>query len=197
MTSDNWAAGRIWGRRGCNFEAVQGPESCLTGGCEGGLNCTQGGIPPCTLAEFTLSPTFNASDYYDVSLREGFDLPMRISNNKGCPDAQCAVDLNSICPDALKGTADPSGLTVACRTACQANLDGNQANSTNCCSGAFSTPETCPSNSIAFNDFFKGNCPDSFTFAFDEASGTALKTCDGSNQADCTYIGSSSAGVAY
>lgn len=29
---DNWAAGRIWGRRGCNFWNVQGPTSCLTGG---------------------------------------------------------------------------------------------------------------------------------------------------------------------
>ncbi|KAG8716838.1 hypothetical protein FRC08_008712 [Ceratobasidium sp. 394] len=183
---DNWAAGRIWGRRGCDFSTVQGPTSCLTGGCEGGLNCTQPGVPPSTLAEWTLSPTGDRPDFYDVSLVDGADLPMRISNNKGCPVAECPVDLAGRCPDQLKGATDPSGLVVACKTSCQANLDGNQANSTNCCSGAFATPETCPSSNVAYYDFFKGNCPNAYAYAFDEGSGTALWTCAGSNQADYT-----------
>ncbi|KAG9128407.1 hypothetical protein FRC07_013747 [Ceratobasidium sp. 392] len=152
---DNWAAGRIWGRRGCDFTNVQGPESCLTGGCEGGLNCTQPGVPPSTLAEWTLSPTSDAPDFYDVSLVDGYDLPMRISTNKECPVAECPVDLDSVCPDQLKGAYAPDGLVVSCKTSCQANLDGNQANSTNCCSGAFATPETCPRESVAYVDFFK------------------------------------------
>ncbi|KAG9128406.1 hypothetical protein FRC07_013746 [Ceratobasidium sp. 392] len=181
---DNWAAGRIWGRRGCDFTNVQGPESCLTGGCEGGLNCTQPGAPPSSLAEWTLSPTGDALDYYDVSIVDGFDLPMRISNNKECPIAECAVDLNSVCPDQLKGAYAPGGLLVSCKSSCQANLDGNQGSSTNCCSGAFATPETCPSSSVAYFDFFKGWCPKSYAYAFDEGSGTALWTCAGSNQAD-------------
>src|SRR4051794_29346969 len=44
-------AGRVWGRRGCN-----GSGSCLTGDCGNKLQCNgAGGIPPTSLAEFTLN----------------------------------------------------------------------------------------------------------------------------------------------
>lgn len=36
---DNWTSGRIWGRTECDFTTVQGPTSCATGGCNGGLVC--------------------------------------------------------------------------------------------------------------------------------------------------------------
>lgn len=36
---DNWKAGRIWARRNCNFATNPGPNSCLNGGCNGGLVC--------------------------------------------------------------------------------------------------------------------------------------------------------------
>jgi hypothetical protein len=36
---DNWTAGRIWGRRDCNFGSNPGPNSCIDGGCNGGLVC--------------------------------------------------------------------------------------------------------------------------------------------------------------
>lgn len=183
---DNWAAGRIWGRRGCDFSTVQGPTSCLTGGCEGGLNCTQPGVPPTTLAEWTLSPTADAPDFYDVSLVDGYDLPMRISTNKECPVADCPVDLDTGCPDALKGPFDSNGYPVGCKSACFANLDGNQANSTNCCSGVFATPEACPGSGVAYYSYFKELCPNSYAYAYDESSGTALWTCAGQNQADYT-----------
>lgn len=55
---DNWKAGRIWGRRGCDFSTNPGPNSCLTGGCNGGLECdkqTGTGVPPTTVAEWTLA----------------------------------------------------------------------------------------------------------------------------------------------
>lgn len=32
-----------------------------------------------------------------VSLVDGFNLPMRITNNKGCPVADCPVDLAPSC----------------------------------------------------------------------------------------------------
>lgn len=183
---DNWAAGRIWGRRGCDFSTVQGPQSCLTGGCEGGLNCTQPGAQPSTLAEWTLSPTPDAQDYYDVTVLDGVDLPMRIATNKECPLAECPVDLVAICPDPLKGPFDANGQAVGCKTSCLANLDGHQGNSSNCCSGMYGSPEACPSSNVAYYDFFKGNCPNAWAYAFDEQSGTALKTCSGANQADYT-----------
>ena len=81
---NNWKAGRIWGRRDCDFSTNPGPNSCLTGGCNGGLVCDPNtgtvsrmitafelwpdfvsqGVPPATVAEFTLTGDGN-KDYYD------------------------------------------------------------------------------------------------------------------------------------
>lgn len=36
---DNWKSGRIWGRQDCDFSTNPGPNSCVTGGCNGGLLC--------------------------------------------------------------------------------------------------------------------------------------------------------------
>ena len=36
---DNWTAGRIWPRTACDFSTNPGPNSCLDGGCNGGLEC--------------------------------------------------------------------------------------------------------------------------------------------------------------
>ncbi|TFK31573.1 thaumatin-like protein [Crucibulum laeve] len=185
---DDWKSGRIWGRRNCNFDINPGPNSCITGGCNGGLRCdphSGTGVPPATVAEWTLGGNAGA-DWYDVSLVDGFNLPMRISNNKGCPVADCPVDLGPNCPSVLKGPYDSSGFPVGCKSACYANLDGNQQNSANCCSGNHSTPNTCPSSGVAYYSYFKGNCPRAYAYAYDEASGTALFTCDGALKADYT-----------
>ncbi|KAF5348841.1 hypothetical protein D9756_009713 [Leucocoprinus leucothites] len=185
---NDWKAGRIWGRRNCDFSTNPGPNSCLDGGCNGGLECdphTGTGVPPATVAEWTLSADQN-QDFYDVSLVDGFNLPMRITNNKGCGTADCPADLNPSCPGALKGPTDPSGAVVGCRSACEANLDGNQSDSGNCCSGSHNTAATCPPSGVQFYDFFKGNCPNAYAYAFDESSGTALWTCDAGAQPDYT-----------
>ncbi|PPQ92204.1 hypothetical protein CVT25_008978 [Psilocybe cyanescens] len=206
---DNWKAGRIWGRRNCDFTTNPGPNSCMTGGCNGGLHCdtrTGTGVPPATVAEWTLEANGN-QDYYDVSLVDGYNLPMRISNNKGCPVADCPVDLGPKCesailrlesnmcsrfgqillgPSALKGPFDSSGFPVGCKSACFANLDGNQGNSANCCSGSHSTPATCPTSGVAYYSYFKSNCPKAYAYAYDESSGTALWTCPSSLKADYT-----------
>jgi hypothetical protein len=82
---NDWKAGRIWvsvllytiakmhynlqikGRRNCDFSVNPGPTSCLSGGCNGGLLCdsrTGTGVPPVSLAEWTLSGDGNR-DFYD------------------------------------------------------------------------------------------------------------------------------------
>jgi hypothetical protein len=60
------------------------------------------------------------------------------------------------------------------------------ANSPNCCSGQFDTPETCPPSGVAFYSYFKDNCPNAYAYAFDEGSNTALWTCDSGLAADYT-----------
>ena len=115
----NWTAGRLWGRSSCEFSANPGPNSCTTGGCNGGLLCdpntgmvratrnqsqiirkTDGhhlqGVPPVSIAEWTLGVN-GVPDYYDVSSVDGSNLPMTITSNKGCPTASCPVDLNPAC----------------------------------------------------------------------------------------------------
>ncbi|QRV82455.1 pathogenesis-related protein PR5K (thaumatin family) [Ceratobasidium sp. AG-Ba] len=185
---DNWKSGRIWGRRNCNFASNPGPNSCLSGGCNGGLKCdphSGTGVPPATVAEWTLQASGN-KDFYDVSLVDGYNLPMRITNNVGCPVADCPVDLGPNCPGPLKGPFDNSGFPVGCKSACSANLDHNPTNSANCCSGSHNTPQTCPRDGVQFYWYFKNNCRNSYVYAYDESSGTALWTCDAAKKADYT-----------
>ncbi|PAV18274.1 thaumatin [Pyrrhoderma noxium] len=180
---DNWKSGRIWGRRNCNFGSNPGPNSCATGGCNGGLLCVNPGVPPTSLAEWTLTAAGN-KDFYDVSLVDGFDLPMSITNNKGCPVADCSRDLNANCPPQLRGPVDSRGAVLGCKSACIANLDGNQQNSANCCSGSHNTPQTCPSSGVQFYSYFKNACPNAYAYAYDDA--TSLKSCDAGKKADYT-----------
>ena len=91
------------------------------------------GVPPASVAEWTLSAGGDV-DWYDgthicylslrmyfdgfgglVSLVDGYNLPMRISNNVGCPVAECAVDLGPNCPAPLKGPFDASGFPLGCK----------------------------------------------------------------------------------
>ncbi|KAG5642828.1 hypothetical protein DXG03_002059 [Asterophora parasitica] len=73
---DSWKAGRIWGRGNYNFANNSSPNACLTGGCNGGLQCNRNtgtGVPSATVAEFTFEgPGFQ--DWYDVLLVDGYNL---------------------------------------------------------------------------------------------------------------------------
>ncbi|RPD61751.1 thaumatin-like protein [Lentinus tigrinus ALCF2SS1-7] len=181
---DSWIGGRIWARRECDFSANPGPNSCLDGGCDGGLECTGTGAPPATLAEFALGSA-GGTDYVDVSIVDGFNLPMRISNNKGCPAPDCPVDLNPNCPAELKGPFDSSGSPVGCKSSCEAGL-GDPVNNPNCCTGTHGTPATCPPSGVAYYSYFKGNCPNSYVFVYDNSGGAPQWVCTASQKADYT-----------
>ncbi|KAI5116716.1 hypothetical protein M0805_000825 [Coniferiporia weirii] len=184
---DNWTAGRIWGRRNCDFSTNPGPNSCATGGCNGGLVCdphTGTGVPPVTVAEFTLGS--NGLDYYDVSLVDGYALPVSVTNNVGCATASCPVDLGPNCPSVLAGPYDSTGFVLGCKSACLADLDNDPSNSANCCTGSHDTAATCPPSGVEYYSYFKDSCPDAYAYAYDESSGTALWTCSASLNADYT-----------
>jgi hypothetical protein len=133
---DAWVSARIWGRTSCDFGKTD-VSACSTGSCIGGLHCTQPGIPPVSLAEFTLIPS--GQDNYDVSNVDGSNVPVSITAS-GCPTADCSANLNANCPDALK-VKDSAGATVGCKSACLA-LGGDS----NCCTGAHNTRQTCPTS---------------------------------------------------
>ncbi|HET6346296.1 MAG TPA: thaumatin family protein [Myxococcota bacterium] len=165
----DWS-GRVWGRTGCTFDTA-GKGRCVTGDCGGQAACTGSGATPATLAEFTFG---GAGDqvFYDVSLVDGFNVPMRIepgAEHPACGSPECAVDLNATCEPVLQ-KRDDAGATVACKSACDA-LGTEEA----CCSGAHNTPETCPPTDHART--FKAQCPTAYSYAYDDPSSTF--TCAG------------------
>ncbi|KAH7877662.1 thaumatin family-domain-containing protein [Lentinula edodes] len=125
-------------------------------------------------------------DYYDVSVVDGFNVSIAVTvSNTSCSTASCPADLNSDCPADLQ-VLDSSGAVVGCNSACNANLDGDQADSANCCTGSHDTAATCSPSGITDYDFFKDACPNSYVYAYDESSGTALWTCPDSTSPDYT-----------
>lgn len=171
---DVWKAARIWGRTHCNADGT----GCKSGDC-GGLECTPGvtGKPPASLAEFTLQ-TSDGPDNYDISLVDGFNLPVSITPSRGdCPAPKCVKDLNPGCPAELK----PKDGSDGCLSQCQVDaLAGHPDNNPNCCSGIHDKPETCPKSGVKYYEYFKNGCRDAYAYAYDEKSESALWTCDGS-----------------
>lgn len=133
---------------------------------------------------------------------DGYNLPVRINNDKGCRVADCPVDLGPNCPAALKGPYDSSGFPVGCKSACL--VDSNPTNSPACCSGSHNTPATCPTSGVPYyrfvlylpylsyymliilRSYFKSACPNAYAYAYDEASQSALFTCPYSQKASYT-----------
>ncbi|KAF7137229.1 hypothetical protein RHSIM_Rhsim07G0235500 [Rhododendron simsii] len=165
-------SGRFWARTGCSFDA-SGNGTCTTGDCGGKLHCTGGGVPPVTLAEFTIGGGTNTMDFYDVSLVDGYNVGMGIRTSGGtgdCKYAGCITDVNRSCPRELQVTS--AGSVVACKSACAAFSRPEY-----CCTGDHSVPETClPTH---YSQMFKEACPTAYSYAYDDASSTF--TCTGAD----------------
>ena len=145
---DKWS-GRIWPRSECT-------------GDPGKLKCAQTGND--TLAEFTLTAGM-ASDWYDISLVDGFTIPTGIIQmdapwtpspnyvpggplgaDQQCGSPICAVDLNLNCPDSQQ-MKDGAGKVVGCK-------NGQSSNG-----GHGATPVTT---------YLKNGCPTSYTYPYDD-----------------------------
>ncbi|RWW22881.1 hypothetical protein GW17_00012893, partial [Ensete ventricosum] len=146
-----------------SFDGV-GHGSCATGDCGSGqVECNgAGAAPPATLVEFTLGGgTRGGEDYYDVSLVDGYNLPMAVeASREGCAATGCVEDLNRLCPPELR-----TGEGAACRSACDAF-----GRPEFCCSGQYSNPQTCRPS--AYSELFKSACPQAYSYAFDDATST-------------------------
>lgn len=163
-------SGRFWGRRGCSFD-LSGKGACITGDCGGLLQCAgAGGTPPATLAEFTLDSPL---DFYDVSLVDGYNVPVSVSPSGGsgaCQTVKCISDLNRQCPGGLE--VKRNGTTVACKSACLA-FDKPEY----CCTGAYGSPQTC--KPTVYSKAFKLACPMAYSYAYDDPTSTF--TCKNAN----------------
>lgn len=162
LTAPKGWSGRIWGRSGCTFN-FYGEGSCSTGDCGNGLYCNgASGEPPASIAEFTLDSPL---DFYDVSLLEGFNMPISIlayDESGMCPSVRCETDLNQHCPKNLLVRGD-RGEIVACKSACTAFQTPEH-----CCTAQFQNANRCrPTN---YSRYFKRACPTSYTYAYDNSS---------------------------
>ncbi|GAB2226862.1 hypothetical protein Droror1_Dr00008657 [Drosera rotundifolia] len=165
---EKWS-GRVWGRQGCSFDS-NGRGTCQTGDCSGQLHCDGlGGTPPATVVEMTFGSSTSPLHFYDVSLVDGFNLPVSmkpVGGGVGCGVASCEEDLNVCCPSALE--VRRGGRVVGCKSACLAMQSTKY-----CCTGEYSSPQTC--KPTVFSKLFKAVCPRAYTFAFDDAS--SLNKC--------------------
>ncbi|GLU04587.1 hypothetical protein SLE2022_217250 [Rubroshorea leprosula] len=165
----NWS-GRFWGRTGCTSDPTTGQLTCLTGDCRSNqVECNgNAASPPATLAEFTIGS--GTQDFYDVSLVDGYNLPMIVEPSGGsgtCQPTGCVNDLNRMCPKELRvGSGD------ACKSACDAF-----GNPEYCCSGAYGSPAICKPS--MYSEIFKSACPRSYSYAYDDATSTF--TCTGAD----------------
>ena len=125
MVSSSYS-GRFWARTGCSFNASNGctgqtvnvngnnyviANCCDTGGCTDGggnfvLNCVNPGLPPATLAEFTLASASGGLDNYDVSMVDGGNVAVEIIPSSA--DYTCSGNGNCIFTGNLPGTNSPT-----------------------------------------------------------------------------------------
>uniref|UniRef100_A0A803PSH9 Thaumatin-like protein n=1 Tax=Cannabis sativa TaxID=3483 RepID=A0A803PSH9_CANSA len=149
---------RIWARTGCNFDGA-GNGRCQTGDCGGKLNCQSYGQPPNTLAEYALNQ-FNNLDFFDISLVDGFNVPMDFSpTSRQCSRGiRCTADINGQCPGQLRA---PGGCNNPCTV--------------------FKTDQYCcnsgNSGATDLSRFFKTRCPDAYSYPKDDQTSTF--TCPG------------------
>ncbi|KAF9598970.1 hypothetical protein IFM89_033315 [Coptis chinensis] len=159
-------SGRFWARTRCSNDP-RGKLQCRTADCASGqVECNgAGAIPPATLVEFTLAGSGN-QDFYDVSLVDGFNIPVLVAPQGGsaCKSTSCPKNINRLCPPemSVKGRKG----AIACKSACEAfNHDPKY-----CCSGAYGTPDTCPPTNYSL--IFKNACPEAYSYAYDDKTST-------------------------
>lgn len=157
---------RIWARTKCTFNA-EGRGRCETGDCNGLLQCQAYGTPPNTLAEYALNQ-FNNLDFYDISLVDGFNVPMDFSPLSGirCRGIRCAADITGQCPNELRA---PGGCNNPCTVF---KTDQYCCNSGKC----------VPTN---FSKFFKQRCPNAYSYPKDDQTSTF--TCPGGTNYKVTF----------
>ncbi|KAL6146596.1 hypothetical protein ACLB2K_057274 [Fragaria x ananassa] len=167
--------GRFWGRTNC-FTNNAGKFTCAPpGDCASGQqSCNgNGGVPPATLVEFNIAAG-GGQDYYDVSLVDGFNLPVSVAAQGGhkpgdCRTSTCRANVNANCPSELQ-VKGAGGSVIGCMSACTKFHEPRY-----CCTGPNDKPATCPPTD--YSKKFSQLCPEAYSYAYDDKKGTF--TCSG------------------
>jgi len=194
-------AGRMWPKVGCDAN---------------GLNCAFGdSSPPCpstgcqppadTKVEFFIPAEGVTGDsWYDVSLVDGYSLPMKIAPRTasagGCVPTTCAVPLAS-CPTDESVYGDlrviVKGKVVACLSPCKkwnypspyglGKSETLEPGVYMCCPTPPISPEQCRAGAVVdtkYVDLVQTTCPSAYSYAYDDLAG--LHNCPSPTSFDVT-----------
>lgn len=114
------------------------------------------------LVQVALQEDKSKPSFYDVSVVDGYNLPISVSTkpaDRKCWIGGCAKSINSVCPPELQ-VLDQSGAIIACKSACLAfDLD------VFCCRNSYGKPQKCKAS--MYSQMFKDACPSYFSYAYD------------------------------
>jgi Thaumatin family len=154
----NGWSGRVWGKTGCTTTGMR-------------TTCASDGLPA-SLAELTLTSSPTGLDFYDVSLVDGFNLPIAIvavghtpdtAHPYNCGDPTCSANLDATCAQPFQRVV--SGAVIACANDACKVIGMNNPNDPSC---------IYPNQ---YTRFFKTACPTSYSYPQDDPTSTF--TCKG------------------
>lgn len=170
------ATGRAWGGTGCVDDV-----------CAGDGNLGRGSLVQLNLPA-------EGTDFYDVSLVDGFNVPLAMIpvpngydvEGEPCRPASCAADLTVVCPDELL-RYDDDGEVAYCASTCRAcdpclECDDCADLASPACSGCGAFAEfCCTGQACQANDYtmlWKSLCPDAITHPEDAGARTCTQRPD-------------------
>ncbi|XP_074304374.1 cysteine-rich receptor-like protein kinase 44 [Silene latifolia] len=170
--------GHVWGRTLCSTNKSNGNFSCQTGDCTtGNIQCASSPyVNPATRAEFALGLLLNSEDSYDVSVVDGYNLPLlvapHVDSGPECEVTGCVFDLEKSCQLAELRVVSKSNdsIIIGCKSPC----DVFSTDQFCCSSGA----DCQRSNFSLASLIFKRPCPRAYSYVLDDA--TSVFTCNGS-----------------
>lgn len=163
--STPWS-GRFWARTFSSVDSAGKFVCQMTDWGSGKMSSYgTGGRAPASLSIFTLGGC-KGKDFHDISLVDGFNLPISITPQAGsrCKATGCQANMKGKCPRklAIRGA---SRSVIACKSACVAF---NQPQY--CCTSSFGSPNTCKPTSCS--KLFKRLCPQAYSYAYNDKSST-------------------------
>lgn len=166
---------RAWGRTACTGDV------CAADGNEGRGTLVQLNLP------------LEGADVYDVSLVDGFNVPMAMipvatsyPASEPCRAASCAADLTVVCPEALL-RYDEQGDVAYCASPCQAceacpGCDDCAELGSPACAGCGELAELCcTGQACQANEhtmLWKSLCPDAITYPEDAGARACTQRTD-------------------
>jgi len=197
IPNGGWA-GRFWPKINCNgageeCEFGQSSPPCPAQGCQ----------PPAdTKVEFFFpSLKSNGDSWYDISLVDGYSLPMRIIprgvSEGACIPTNCAMSLDACPQNENEGLGDlrvfSNGRVVACLSPCKkwnypppygfGRPEIDQPGVNMCCPTPPIQPQECRTGPVINTQYVQSihaNCPTAYSYAYDDLAG--LHNCPGATR---------------